>query len=69
MEVFMIKQFKIDSIREENDNSKTVSYTVSKATSEKQVSAMSTAINIPANITDIDNYIFNTLVTLGWING
>ena len=65
----MIKQFKIDSIREENDGSKTVSYTVSKATSDKQISGMSTAINIPANIIDIDNYIFNTLVNLGWING
>lgn len=65
----MIKQFKITDIRVENDGSRTVSYSVHKATENRSISGMSTAVNIPANITDIDDYMFNLLIKLGWING
>lgn len=67
----MIKPFTITAIREEQDGTKTVFYTVSKSTIISKgitnTQTMDATINIPASVTDVDLYIFNLLQESGWL--
>lgn len=66
----MIKPFTIDSIRVDQNGNSTVFYTVSKTicidpqTTDTQT--LKTMLLVPKD-EDIDTYVFNTLVKLGWI--